>query len=94
VRRTFGYAATTKDAAQRSIRTFYEAVKFIHHQKMTISGISSSSNTYQTSSSNFNQIKQDFQLLNQALKSGDLSDAQQAFVQLQKDGGTRQSTSK
>jgi hypothetical protein len=27
VRRTFGYAATTKDAAQRSIRTFYEAVK-------------------------------------------------------------------
>jgi 5-methylthioadenosine/S-adenosylhomocysteine deaminase len=26
VRRTFGYAATTKDAAQRSMRTFYEAV--------------------------------------------------------------------
>jgi serine phosphatase RsbU (regulator of sigma subunit) len=28
VRRTFGYAATTKDAAQRSIRTFYEVVIF------------------------------------------------------------------
>ena len=26
VRRTFGYAATTEDAAQRSMRTFYEAV--------------------------------------------------------------------
>ncbi len=26
MRRTFEYAATTKDAAQRSIRTFYEAV--------------------------------------------------------------------
>jgi hypothetical protein len=28
VRRTFGYAATTKDAAQRSIRTFYEVVNY------------------------------------------------------------------
>ena len=26
MKRTFGYAATTKDAAQRSLRTFYEAV--------------------------------------------------------------------
>jgi hypothetical protein len=25
--RTFGYAATTKDAAQRSMRAFYEVVK-------------------------------------------------------------------
>ncbi len=27
MKRTFGYAAMTKDAAQRSIRTFYEVVK-------------------------------------------------------------------
>ena len=28
MKRTFGYAAMTKDAAQRSIRTFYGAVNF------------------------------------------------------------------
>lgn len=54
---------------------------------MSISGISSMDSTYQTSSNNFKQIKQDFQSLSDALKSGDLSSAQQAFAQLQKDGG-------
>lgn len=51
---------------------------------MTISGISANSTLYQTSQTTFNtQRRQDFQKLSQALQSGDLSSAQQAFAQLQ-----------
>jgi len=53
---------------------------------MSISGISTNS-PYQASFTNFYQMKQDFKSLSKALQSGDLSTANQAFAQLQKDTG-------
>lgn len=54
---------------------------------MTISGISSNSSVYQTdTAAKMAQRKQDFQSLADALQSGNLSDAQKAFAQLQSDG--------
>ena len=52
---------------------------------MTISGVSSNTNSYQTGSTqnNFKQIQSDFQQLGQALQSGDLKSAQQIFSALQ-----------
>jgi len=53
---------------------------------MSISSISSNTSTYQTSQTNpFSKIKEDFDNLGKALKSGNLSDAKAAFAQLQKD---------
>ena len=54
---------------------------------MTISAISSSSTVYQSDmTAKLAQRKQDFQSLADALKSGNLADAQKAFAQLQSDG--------
>jgi hypothetical protein len=54
---------------------------------MTISGISSSNNVYQSDlTAKLAQRKQDFQSLADARQSGNLSDAQKAFAQLQSDG--------
>jgi len=54
---------------------------------MSISGVSSGNNLYQTNISSINsQRKQDFQNLASALQSGDLASAQKAFAQLQQDG--------
>lgn len=54
---------------------------------MTISGVSSSNTVYQTGmTSQMAQRKQDFQSLADALKSGNLADAQKAFAQLESDG--------
>jgi hypothetical protein len=54
---------------------------------MTISGISSSNTVYQSDmTAKMAQRKQDFQSLADALKSGNLADAQKAFAQLQSDG--------
>ena len=54
---------------------------------MTISGISSSNTVYQSDmTAKLAQRKQDFQSLADALKSGNLADAQKAFAQLQSDG--------
>jgi TolA-binding protein len=54
---------------------------------MSISGVSSNNNLYQTNMTSINsQRKQDFQNLASALQSGDLSSAQKAFAQLQQDG--------
>ncbi len=54
---------------------------------MTISGISSSSTVYQAdTATKLAQQKKDFQSLADALKSGNLADAQKAFAQLQSDG--------
>ena len=52
---------------------------------MTVSGISTSTDLNQTSSAQtkFRQVKNDFQQLGQALQSGDLNAAQQAFAALQ-----------
>jgi DNA-binding FadR family transcriptional regulator len=52
---------------------------------MTVSGISTSTDLNQTSSTQtkFKQVKDDYQLLGQALQSGDLNAAQQAFAALQ-----------
>ena len=52
---------------------------------MTVSGISTSTDLNQTSSTQtkFKQVKNDYQLLGQALQSGDLNAAQQAFAALQ-----------
>ena len=56
---------------------------------MSVTGVASTSNTYQTSSTNpYAQVKQDFQNLGKALQSGNLSDAQQAFATLQQDSPT------
>jgi DNA-binding FadR family transcriptional regulator len=53
----------------------------------SISGISSTSAVYQTdTATKMAQRKQDFQSLADALQSGNLSDAQKAFAQLQNDG--------
>jgi len=54
---------------------------------MTISAISSSNSVYQSDmTAKLAQRKQDFQSLADALKSGNLADAQKAFAQLQSDG--------
>jgi hypothetical protein len=54
---------------------------------MTISAISSSNTVYQSDmAAKMAQRKQDFQSLADALQSGNLSDAQKAFAQLQSDG--------
>jgi ribosomal protein S20 len=54
---------------------------------MTISGISSSNTVYQSDmATKMAQRKQDFQSLADALQSGNLTDAQKAFAQLQSDG--------
>ncbi len=52
---------------------------------MTVSGISTGTDLNQTSSAQtkFKQVKYDYQLLGQALQSGDLNAAQQAFAALQ-----------
>ncbi len=52
---------------------------------MTVSGISTSTDLNQSSSAQtkFKQVKYDYQLLGQALQSGDLNAAQQAFAALQ-----------
>jgi hypothetical protein len=52
---------------------------------MSISGVSSNPNAYQSSGvqSNFKQVRQDFRDLASALQSGDLSGAQNAFAALQ-----------
>jgi len=53
----------------------------------SISGISSTNNLYQNDmTAKLAQRKQDFQSLADALKSGNLADAQKAFAQLQSDG--------
>ncbi len=57
---------------------------------MSISGISSSVSSYQTNQVNpFTKIKQDFESLGSALKSGSLDDAKKAYAQLQKDAPTQ-----
>lgn len=54
---------------------------------MTISAISSSNYVYQSDmTAKLAQRKQDFQSLTNALKSGNLADAQNSFAQLQSDG--------
>ncbi len=52
---------------------------------MSVSGISSSGSNPPNWQSSFNKVKTDFQSLAQALQSGNLTDAQQAFATLQKD---------
>ncbi|MBI5589738.1 MAG: hypothetical protein HY881_04570 [Deltaproteobacteria bacterium] len=60
---------------------------------MSISGISSSVNTYQTNqATSFDKIKKDFETLGTALKSGNLDDAKKAYAQLQKDSPTQNGT--
>ena len=51
---------------------------------MSITSVSSATNPYQTNSTQ-NAFRQEFQALQQALQSGDLTSAQQAFAALQKD---------
>jgi hypothetical protein len=53
---------------------------------MSISAINSNQNASQLSSQvNYKQVKADFQSVTQALQSGDITTAQQAFAALQKD---------
>ncbi len=53
---------------------------------MSISAISSSTSTYQTTQTNpFAKFKEDFDALGKALKSGNIDDAKKAYAQLQKD---------
>jgi hypothetical protein len=53
---------------------------------MNVSGINSATTAYQTSvQDSFKQSAQDFKALQTALKSGDVTSAQQAFASLQKD---------
>jgi hypothetical protein len=61
-------------------------VKDKRRSKMSISAISSSVSSLQASQTDsFARVKQDFDSLGSALKSGDLSKAKEAFAQLQKD---------
>jgi hypothetical protein len=61
---------------------------------MSVSCVSSSTNTYQPNvQSNFKQRQQDFQNLASALQSGDLTGAQTAFAALQKFQQGRQTLS-
>ena len=56
---------------------------------MSISAVSSNVTAYQTNTQNsFQQRRADFQQLAQALQSGDLSGAQQAFAALQQAGSS------
>ena len=57
---------------------------------MSVSGISSNNLMYQASSGNLGKMRQDFQALDKALQSGDLSAAQKAFAQLQVDSPVAQ----
>ena len=50
---------------------------------MSISGVTSTTNPLATYTSPFAQAKQDMQALGTALSSGNLTDAQNAFAQLQ-----------
>jgi hypothetical protein len=53
---------------------------------MSVSGVSSSSGVSPTDlQSKFKQVKADFKALSDALNSGDVSSAQSAYAQLQKD---------
>jgi hypothetical protein len=68
-------------------------VKFKPLNPMSVSAISSSSGFSPVDwQSKAQQIKTDFQSLDQALQSGDLKTAQQAFAALQKDSPAKSST--
>ncbi|MDD2851419.1 MAG: hypothetical protein PHY09_05880 [Desulfuromonadaceae bacterium] len=61
---------------------------------MSISAISSTNSTYQTSTSNsMDQMKQNFDDLGTELKSGNLDDAKKAFAKLQKSASSQGSDS-
>jgi DNA-binding FadR family transcriptional regulator len=61
----------------------------------SVASVSSSTNPYQTSQSNFAQFMQDFKAIGSALQSGNLSSAQSALAAFQKDlqGNSQSSTS-
>jgi hypothetical protein len=61
---------------------------------MSISAISSTGNTYQTSTNNsMDQMKQNFEDLGTALKSGNLNDAKKAIAKIQKGASSQGSDS-